>query len=68
MTSGRGDDLLAKMGRKTDSLRPKLKQVPTIVFNDEFDPLLCDYALENFVKATCSLIIGKKPDVCRKTS
>ncbi|XP_044757424.1 GILT-like protein 1 isoform X1 [Coccinella septempunctata] len=61
---GTGDDLLAKMGKKTSNLGSKFKHVPTVVFNDDFDPLLCEYALENFVKATCSKIIGEKPKIC----
>ncbi|XP_045468146.1 GILT-like protein 1 [Harmonia axyridis] len=62
--NGRGDELMAKMGQKTRRLAPRLKQVPTIVYNDTFDGRLCDLALNDFVKTTCSMIIGQKPSIC----
>ncbi|KAK9883066.1 hypothetical protein WA026_001271 [Henosepilachna vigintioctopunctata] len=60
----RGNDLIAKYGERTDSL--KLKFIPSILFNDKFDQKLQDESIDNFLKAACSQISEPKPKACHE--
>ncbi|KAK9886432.1 hypothetical protein WA026_016712, partial [Henosepilachna vigintioctopunctata] len=62
--SDEADNLLAALGDETNKLNPKLKSVPTIVFNMQQKEEDSKLANENFVKALCQYIQGTKPAEC----
>ncbi|KAK9887911.1 hypothetical protein WA026_000214 [Henosepilachna vigintioctopunctata] len=62
----RGNELLAQYGTRTHSLNPKLRFVPTIIYDDVFDQTLQNESLYYFVKAVCSKLSQPLPNICRK--
>lgn len=56
LKSGKGDDLLALNGNRTDALYPNLTFVPTIVFNNVYKDVLQRLAMRNFVDLTVLLL------------
>lgn len=63
-----GSDLLFKMGKMTEELNPKLKSVPTVIFNKMQKDDDISEANSNFVKALCQYIKGDKPAECNGAS
>lgn len=63
LRSGKGDDLLADYGERTANVRPKIRYIPTIIFNDVFNQTLQDRAEDNFLQTVCDLLTSK-PKVC----
>ncbi|KAF5308633.1 hypothetical protein FQR65_LT06094 [Abscondita terminalis] len=61
--SRQGDELLVKYGDRTHSIQPIVTFVPTIIYNDDFDPYLQELSLKNFLKAVCA-ILDNKPKEC----
>ncbi|KAL3270678.1 hypothetical protein HHI36_021206 [Cryptolaemus montrouzieri] len=60
--------LLAALGDATEALNPKLKSVPTIVFNKQVKEEDSKLANDNFIKALCQYIQGEKPAECTSSS
>ncbi|XP_028137093.1 GILT-like protein 1 [Diabrotica virgifera virgifera] len=65
LKSGKGDELLAKYGDRTNAVTPKITFIPTIVFNDVYTDKLQELALKDFL--TVSEVLLEKPD-CSKCS
>lgn len=63
LSSGKGDDLLVGYGNRTENVRPKIKYVPTIIFNDVFNQTLQDDSERNFLQTACDLL-KNKPSRC----
>lgn len=60
----KGGDLLAALGERTHDLSPKLRFVPTIILNDQFDQSIQNRCLNDFSGALCSKLSEPKPKVC----
>lgn len=67
LVNGQGDNLLAAYGNRTASVRPKIKYVPTIIFNDVFNATLQDRAEYDFVPTVCDLL-KTKPSICSEVN
>ncbi|XP_072380238.1 GILT-like protein 1 [Diabrotica undecimpunctata] len=63
--TGKGDELLAKYGDRTNAVTPKITFIPTIVFNDVYRDPLQTLALTNFLEV--SELLLEEPD-CAKCS
>ncbi|XP_044758214.1 GILT-like protein 1 [Coccinella septempunctata] len=59
-----GGDLLAAYGDRTHNLKPKLRFVPTIMLDDEFDQSVQNQCLHDLAGALCSKMSEPKPKVC----
>ncbi|KAL3272566.1 hypothetical protein HHI36_014036 [Cryptolaemus montrouzieri] len=63
--SNRASELLALYGQRTLNVSPKIRFIPTIIFDGQFDQDLQNESLYNFLGATCSKIPKPTPDVCK---
>ncbi|CAG9830581.1 unnamed protein product [Diabrotica balteata] len=63
--TGKGDELLAKYGDRTNAVTPKITFIPTIVFNDVYSAARQTLALTNFLEVTEVLL--EEPN-CAKCS
>lgn len=61
--SAKGDELLVAYGEQTHAVEPKITFIPTIIFNDKYDPELQAGALKDFFWTACSLF-ADKPSAC----
>ncbi|CAH1153261.1 unnamed protein product [Phaedon cochleariae] len=55
------NEIMEKMGNKTNNLEPKMMYVPYILFNDIHDDDVEDEARENFLKTVCKMFKNKPP-------
>lgn len=62
-----GKRILAKMGRKTTSFRPKIQNLPTIVINGEYNENDQILAKTNLPKLICKHL-KSKPSICNNTN
>lgn len=60
----KGSQFLSNYGTLTSALKPPLKGVPTIVFNNAYKQEDSDLAQKNFAKALCQYISTDKPEEC----
>lgn len=63
LTNGLGDELLVQYGNRTVSVKPKIRYVPTIIFNNNFNQTLQDDAEVDFFPTACKLF-QTPPKVC----
>ncbi|CAG9770802.1 unnamed protein product [Ceutorhynchus assimilis] len=63
-----GSNYLANLGTLTKAVADPLKNVPTIVFNQQFKEEDNKMAQTNFVKALCQYIHADKPSECNGAS
>ncbi|CAH1969828.1 unnamed protein product [Acanthoscelides obtectus] len=54
--SEKGDELLASNGYRTTSVKPPIRFVPTVIFNDSYNQSMQDMALKNFSSVVDFLI------------
>ncbi|KAB0794251.1 hypothetical protein PPYR_13871 [Photinus pyralis] len=57
--SAQGSDLLAKNGKQTHAVKPKITFIPTIVFNGVYSSANQSGALRNFLQTACDQFTDK---------
>ncbi|VEN53361.1 unnamed protein product [Callosobruchus maculatus] len=62
--SSKGDELLAFNGYRTTSVKPPIRFVPTIIFNDSYNQTMQDMALTNF-SSVIDFLINQNCDNCK---
>nr|CAH7764763.1 unnamed protein product [Callosobruchus chinensis] len=62
--SSKGDELLAFNGYRTTSVKPPIRFVPTIIFNDSYNQSMQDMALHNF-SSVVDFLINQNCDNCK---
>jgi len=62
--STQGSKLLQDYGERTKQLKPPLTEVPTIVFNHQFDKEMHELGLRDLATAACKSLREPKPHEC----